>query len=309
MRTLNLGRGIFSAVGYTPDGRTLVSLNSRRHLRFWDLATFTERLNYTVADWRCGLNGRLSLGGSLMALDNTLFDTAPVLEKLKQAVTPGRQRAPLVPLPLADLPSDSSPSVRVTPGGIIVALGQSYLPGSPRHHRWEFAVHVYSQPDRRNATFPVDVWFQGFSLSPDGARLAGCGARHAIVYRLSDGKKLFTFEHTDTPKQTCHSPDGRVLAVAAGRTVWLWDLNDGRHLARFPAFRRHCVSLAFHPTAPLLAAGSREGEVRLYDTRALRETVRFDWDIGAVHGLAFAPDGTTAAAAGHNSRVVVWDVD
>jgi WD40 repeat protein len=115
--------------------------------------------------------------------------------------------------------------------------------------------------------------------------------------------------HTDRVNYTCFSPDSRLLAVGAGRTVWLWNMADRTRLARFPAFRAHCDSLAFHPTLPLLAAGGREGEVRLFDTNSLRETVRFDWDVGAIHGLAFAPDGTTAAAAGHRSTLVVWDID
>jgi WD40 repeat protein len=49
--------------------------------------------------------------------------------------------------------------------------------------------------------------------------------------------------------------------------------------------------------------------VRLWD--AARGSLRgaFDWQIGRVHALAFAPDGMTAAAAGDDHTILIWDVD
>ncbi len=35
----------------------------------------------------------------------------------------------------------------------------------------------------------------------------------------------------------------------------------------------------------------------------------FDWKIGKVRSLAFAPDGMTCAAGGSTGRVVLWDVE
>ncbi len=133
--------------------------------------------------------------------------------------------------------------------------------------------------------------------------------KDAQIYDLAEGKLVGSLTHTDRPQKVCFSPDGRLLAIGAGRTLYLWDVAARECLARFPTFRRYCISVAFHPTAPLLAAGGREGEVRLIDTRNLQEKARFDWDVGAVHDLAFSPDGGTAAAAGHNSTIAVWDLD
>ena len=44
------------------------------------------------------------------------------------------------------------------------------------------------------------------------------------------------------------------------------------------------------------------------DVAARREQAAFDWEIGPVCTVAFAPDGMTAAAAGLARQVVVWDV-
>jgi hypothetical protein len=35
----------------------------------------------------------------------------------------------------------------------------------------------------------------------------------------------------------------------------------------------------------------------------------WEWKIGEVNDLKFAPNGMTAAAAGSNRKVVVWDLD
>src|SRR5436305_11153775 len=66
MRTLGIKRGNFAAVVYTPDGRTLISLNSRRHVRFWDLATFAERLSFALPAGTAAYDGRLQLAGDLL---------------------------------------------------------------------------------------------------------------------------------------------------------------------------------------------------------------------------------------------------
>jgi WD40 repeat protein len=300
---LNLSRGIFNAVGYTPDGQTLVSLNSRNSIRFWDLATFTERLAYQLKEGEWAANEMLSVGGSYLAVGNTLYDASSTLALLAQPTTGRKGKAPLTPIPLGT--STETNFVLVTPRGEITALTYeaSGWRGSARIHYWQ-------RPDQQRRDFTTGLnYVHGVSISPDGRLVAVGEMRSVNIYQLATGEMVRTVGHTDAVQRTCFSADGRMLAVAAGRTVSLWDVAEGKILARFPSFRRFCVSLAFHPSAPLLVAGGREGEIRLFDTQALRETVRYDWDIGIVNGLAFSPDGTTAAAAGHQSTLVVWDID
>jgi WD40 repeat protein len=83
----------------------------------------------------------------------------------------------------------------------------------------------------------------------------------------------------------------------------------GEPLQRFPAFARQAQSPAFHPGGQLLGAAGRDGKVRLWRLSDVVQVACLDWQIGAVYGLAFSPDGATAAAAGHNRTIVVWDLD
>jgi len=46
----------------------------------------------------------------------------------------------------------------------------------------------------------------------------------------------------------------------------------------------------------------------MWDNSTHSRRVTFDWRIGDIHSVAFAPDGLTAAAAG-SETVLLWDID
>src|SRR4051794_3154462 len=84
MKTLSVGRGNVRAVAYAPDGRTLVSLNSRSRVRFWDLRTFAERLALSTPRDPCFTGETLSLRGDLLVFKNGLWDIGAAWDWLGQ---------------------------------------------------------------------------------------------------------------------------------------------------------------------------------------------------------------------------------
>jgi len=67
---------------------------------------------------------------------------------------------------------------------------------------------------------------------------------------------------------------------------------------------RTIIALAASPDGKTVLAGGRPGAVEVYDSKSLKKLTEYDFKIGGVHALAFAPDGLTFAAAGDDGLVV-----
>ena len=179
------------------------------------------------------------------------------------------------------------------------------VPGMPYQTRF----HLRDSADRLHElllTFGV-FGFSG-SFSPDGNLVA-----------MSNGMKLVWVWNVPKLTQACQLTQGDgvsaiafltndQVAVAAGRTVRVWGVSNQRQIHKFPAFRKYVDTIAVSPDRSLFAAGSRDGIVRVWESATGRERGRYDWNIGEVKQVAFAPDGQTAAAAGQKG-ISIWDLD
>ena len=74
------------------------------------------------------------------------------------------------------------------------------------------------------------------------------------------------------------------------------------------------VSLAFSVDGALLASGSFDGTVRLWDTATLLDggnaasVATLNPQAGVIYALAFNPDGRTLASGGAEGLVTLWDL-
>ena len=64
----------------------------------------------------------------------------------------------------------------------------------------------------------------------------------------------------------------------------------------------------FSADGKFVLAGGTDGSVRLWDVETGQQRSAYDWKVGKIRAVAFAPDGMRAAAAG-DKDIVVWDVD
>ena len=102
------------------------------------------------------------------------------------------------------------------------------------------------------------------------------------------------------------SPDGRTLASTHGdHTVKLIDCATGKCLATLAGHRRTPWVVRFHPSNPhVLASGSLDHEVRLWNARTSECILRFDFG-KPIASLAFHPNGDIlTVASGH--KLYTW---
>ena len=303
MKTLTVGRANFNALAYSADGRWLVSLNSRRQVRFWDLTTFRQVLWFRLPQptWQEGLT--LSPWGDRLVLKMHVWDVGPAWDYLRQQP----RDKPEVLWRAVELREAPAPWFRILaePDGELLAgvVTSTSSPCVSHVQLWDREGNC-----RKKLPAPEDVYWP-HAVAVKGNVLAMCFGKSAVLFDLERGEEVARLEHAMWPNRIVFSPDGRLLASCARRHVWLWDVASRQVVARSPAFRKYAEALAFHPEGKLLAGGSRDGEVRLWDAASLKPVARFDWDVGAIHGLAFSPEGMTVAAAAHKNAIVIWDLE
>jgi WD40 repeat protein len=300
MRILQIRRGSVQHLAYGRAGRLLLTASHIEPMRVWDLTTFTEsRVIEERTPGRLLLFWMLIRGGRPFLEANGYW---PASEELPLAVDPRPEHVRALPTEFCKIGW-----LCCTPDGSgYLEAGYGQLWNTDRRlATFDFAGRCLRTYTWREPSPPTRAGF-----TPDGKLLALHAGGSAVM--LLDGlmgKPLGALEHPSNVLAMAISPDGRRLGTAAGRTVRLWDLESRQLMQAFPAFRASCEALAFSPDGRLLAAGSREGRVRLWDTTSFRESADHDWGFGDVNELRFSPDGLTCAAACQRKAVVVWDVD
>ncbi len=151
------------------------------------------------------------------------------------------------------------------------------------------------------------------NFNADGSRLAITGGidgdTRVTVFDVPAARELFTFEPPATVTRCAlFLPDLR-LVVANGRYVYVLPANGGDPLLTLSGHPKQVNAAVVSPDGHRLLTASHDGSIRTWDANTGAAGAAFDWKIGPITALAFAPDGLTCAAAGLNGNVVVWDVD
>ena len=160
---------------------------------------------------------------------------------------------------------------------------------------------------RHRGTF----WCQ--ALSPDGKVLATGGLDGTIrIWDVETGKLVRALiGHNSYVYGLDWSPDGNTLASAGAfdATVRLWDTRTGRPLRILRGHPAYLVQVKWAPGGKaVLAAGGESGPITHWN--AIFGTRKGTVELGRyVTGLAWHPDGKTAAAISQPLALQIWDAD
>ncbi len=108
------------------------------------------------------------------------------------------------------------------------------------------------------------------------------------------------------------SPDGSWLAVAAGNSIFLYD-GANLELVQSLVVGAWTSGLAFSPDSRSLAAGSRDGELRIWRMSGAgrsfdaQPAIQWNGHKKGANQIAFSPDGGYLASGGNDAIARLWN--
>jgi WD40 repeat protein len=162
------------------------------------------------------------------------------------------------------------------------------------------------------------------AFSPDGRTLAvgaGLDYTEAPQIRFFDpaGSLRSSTELFTIPVESlAFSADGGKLAMgpnqllscdgcdAIPQPVEIWDVAQAKQILSLPGFTTAVRSLAFSPDGKVLATGSDDQKVGIWDMSSGKEVHELS-PVGLHIHLAFSPDGSLLIAATENGMIAIWD--
>ena len=148
------------------------------------------------------------------------------------------------------------------------------------------------------------------AFSPDGSTLYSVGAYEWLVkaWNGADLTPLGEPAEAFAPLSVNVSPDGEpVVSTGQERPLALYDA-DLQPLPAFATDAARASSSAFTPDGKVLAVGSDDGAVRLFDVASGEQLGgpvggHPDW----VMSVAFSPDGSKLVSGGQDGTIRIWD--
>jgi len=109
----------------------------------------------------------------------------------------------------------------------------------------------------------------GVDFSPDGEKVISCGNhRHVRISKADDGKLVREIGGFDASVMRVRvSKSGAVYSSAANHHVRVHNLEDGKLIRSFEGHRDWVYGLDVHEATGLLATGSHDGEVRIWNVK------------------------------------------
>jgi WD40 repeat protein len=192
------------------------------------------------------------------------------------------------------------------------------------------------QTSQKERTIKTNLPIRDLAISPDGNILIANGttsldlaSSYQVIklWNVKTGKVIRTLqEHQDLVHEVTFSPDGSKIAIAANDFATLWDVKSGKlihtlkgHLSSVPddpsdpqdntiTVQLEVQSIAFSPDGKLVATGSQDNTIKIWDVDSGKELYTLRGHSCSVTSVAFSPDGQILVSGGNDKTVKAWKV-
>jgi WD40 repeat protein len=284
-------QGGIQRVVFSADGKFLVSAAEDRTVRFWSPAsgkkqravtTPAESTGVVAFSQDCKMLASWCQDGSIRLWDSS---SGKVLHKLSGPDQPASPGAAFSPDGKQVAVWDHDPVLRVHDtasgkelrryGAPRQMVAASFSPDgetlvtSDRGHTIRLWRTASAREFRHTQGLTSEIW--GVLFSPDGRTVLSRGNDTLLqLWEVATGKERWrTRINTDA---AVFSPDGKLIATAIGTNLFLFDAFTGKKLHEWQGHRRMIRSLAFSPDGRMLASGSWDTSILVWDLAALRRS-------------------------------------
>ena len=171
--------------------------------------------------------------------------------------------------------------------------------------------------------------FPGLAEFASDRRMFACKGRAALhLWDATTGNVRLTFKDPGGIKALAFTSDGKTLASAGGwreNTIRFWDTTTGEQISRITTAKHSqwihelrwtfglatswSEALAFSPGGKILASGSDNGRIQLWEAGTMRKLFTLKGHTDYVKALNFSPDGEMLASSGAEGKILLWQAN
>ncbi|MEI9936616.1 MAG: WD40 repeat domain-containing protein [Pseudomonadota bacterium] len=156
-------------------------------------------------------------------------------------------------------------------------------------HIWPFV------PGAKPRRFEWKGSLISLAWSPD-AKVIACGSQDGSVHfwRLANGRDSEMSGYPVKPKAVTWDSESKLLATGGAAAVTVWDFRgkgpEGTQPIQLEAHKGVCTQLAFSPRKSVLASGSQDTSVLLWEPRRGTQPIRYGFLEDEVTALVWHPE-------------------
>lgn len=206
----------------------------------------------------------------------------------------------------------NSEDIRFSSDGQLLAFGGRRTRGDG------FIFYIRSLLDGQQQDFhSTGRYLNALEFSPDSRLIAVANWGATQIWQVHTGEVLYTFK--GDAYDVSFSPNGDLVAVIGNRqqllgqqgVIKLIQISNGQILQQLTGQTGAIWSIDFSPDGSLLASGSMNGIVEIWDVqkKQIVKTIDFGFFEPAIFSVNFSPDGTLLAISRSDSMIYLFKVN